>query len=100
MTATFTTPATVADAPISTTRRRDGYGRSVLHFEYLARTVVVLVTVPNKGGYIVNNWDKAGDAAVATFDRLADAKAHAATEAASARAARRENILAGKGNVA
>lgn len=68
---------------IYTARRRDKYGRTVTHFDVLCRTVVVVVTLPNRLGYLVNEWDspQRGEAAVTRFDNRADAMRFAAAKA-------------------
>lgn len=92
--------ATLAATPIATATRKDKYGRSVLHFDYLCRTVVVVVKVPRRSEWIVNEWDVQGPEAVRYFDARAAAVAFAAERAEVAATPRRANVAAGLGNVA
>lgn len=50
--------------------RKDKYGRTVRHFEQGCRTLLVMVTIPRKGGWIVNDWEgsRNADLAGAPYD--------------------------------
>jgi hypothetical protein len=63
-------PADVTTYPIYEYTRRDKYGRTVRHFEQGCSTLVVMVTLPRRMGWIVNDW-------VATRLAPADHLAHA-----------------------
>lgn len=95
----------LAAAPV-TSARMSHKGRPAVGFAYLARTLVIVVTLPKTARdaglhpYLVNEWDTYGAEAVSYFATRPAALAFAAQRAEEAAAPRRENVLNGRGNVA